>query len=227
MATVTHEPTEWTLADLYRRFGPIPFWRIRQAPAPGKATIADVVRIHDHEDRLCELVDGILVEKAVGAYESLLACVMIRILGNFVEFRKLGVILGEAGMMEIAPDLVRIPDVSFISWDRLPRRTFPRNPIPRLVPDLAIEVLSKSNSKEEMDQKLDDYFAAGVRLVWFVEPLKRTVRVFLSRHESRLLRESQTLDGGDVLPGLTLPIREIFAVPTEEEKAGPATPKRP
>lgn len=225
MATVTRKRTEWTLADLYHRFGSIPFWRIRQSPAPGTATIEDVVRIHDHEDRICELVDGILVEKVMGFYESILAVTLAALLKNFVDRHKLGVVAGEAGMIEIAPDLVRIPDVSFLSWDRFPSRRVPTKPVPRLVPDLAIEVLSKSNSKKEMDEKLDDYFAAGVRLVWFVEPLKRTVRIFPSRHESRLLRESQTLDGGDVLPGLALPIREIFAVPIENEEK-PAPRKR-
>jgi len=65
--------TEWTVADLQRRFGPIPFSRIRQNPAPGTATEDDVLWLNDHEDRLCELVDGILVEKTVGLEESWLA----------------------------------------------------------------------------------------------------------------------------------------------------------
>ena len=65
---------EWTVADLQRRFGPIPFRRIRQNPPPGSGTVADVIRLNDHEDRLYELVDGILVEKTVGLEESWLAC---------------------------------------------------------------------------------------------------------------------------------------------------------
>ena len=63
----------WTVADLYRRFGPIPFERIRQNPPPGCGTVDDVVRLNDHEDRLYELVDGILVEKTVGYEESFIA----------------------------------------------------------------------------------------------------------------------------------------------------------
>src|SRR5689334_10015117 len=78
MATTPAAPAQsrrktWTVADLHRRFGPIAFERIRQEPAPGTATVADAVRIHDHEARLYELVDGILVEKAVGFWESSLA----------------------------------------------------------------------------------------------------------------------------------------------------------
>ncbi len=210
MATSTRPETEWTVADLYRRFGPIPAWRIRQIPPPGTATVADVAEIHDREKRACELIDGILVEKAVGLYESLIACAIIEMLRAFIIPRKLGAVSGESGMMEIAPDLVRIPDVSFISWDRFPNRRVSRDPVPRLVPDLAVEVLSKGNTKKEMDEKLDDYFATGVRLVWLVDPVKRTVRVYTGRHESRLLRENHTLDGGDVLPGLEIIIRSIF-----------------
>ena len=63
----------WTVADLYRRFGPIPFERIRQNPPPGCGTVDDVIRLNDHEDRLYELVDGILVEKTVGLEESCIA----------------------------------------------------------------------------------------------------------------------------------------------------------
>ena len=60
----------WTVADLHRKFGPIPFERIRQDPPPGRGTVEDVDRLNNHEDRLYELVDGILVEKTVGFEES-------------------------------------------------------------------------------------------------------------------------------------------------------------
>ena len=80
----------WTVADLYRRFGPIPFERIRQNPPPGSGTVDDVVRLNDHEDRLYELVDGILVEKTVGLEESIIAGFILTILNNFVLPRGLG-----------------------------------------------------------------------------------------------------------------------------------------
>ena len=87
MATVHTPPKSphktWTVADLYRRFGPIPFERIRQNPAPGHGTVDDVVRLSDHEDRLYELVDGILVEKTVGFEESCIAMKIGRLLGTF------------------------------------------------------------------------------------------------------------------------------------------------
>jgi len=72
-------------------------------------------------------------------------------------------------------------------------------------------VLSEGNTPKEMRRKLDEYFRAGVRLVWYVDPKKRTVRVYTARDRSTLLRDNQSLDGGDVLPGFALSIREWFA----------------
>ena len=108
------------------------------------------------------------------------------------------------------PGQVRYPDLSFVRWDRLPNREIPEEAIPDLVPDLAIEILSKGNTKGEMDRKLRDYFIAGVRLVWYVNPVRRSVRVYIAPDQSKLFGEDDTLDGGDVLPGLALPVRKLF-----------------
>ena len=86
-------PAVWTAADLVERFGPIPLDRVRHDPAPGTATEDHVVEIHDREDRLYELVDGVLVEKTVGIYESYLAAFLVRLIGNFVEENDLGIVL--------------------------------------------------------------------------------------------------------------------------------------
>lgn len=93
---------ELSLIDLSLRFGPMPAWRIRTNPPPGRATEADVLRIHNEENRLCELVDGILVEKDVGYEESVIAGRLLTALNNFVIPRKLGLVTGEGGMMKIA-----------------------------------------------------------------------------------------------------------------------------
>ena len=127
---------------------------------------------------------------------------------------RLGIVLGEAGMMRLAPGLVRIPDVSFVSWDRLPERRVPREPIPDLVPDLAVEVISRHNTRQEMDRKLQDYFTAGVRLVWYVyHTPRREVWVYVSPTEYTVVREDETLDGGAVLPGFQLALADLFAEP--------------
>src|SRR5215475_6920596 len=111
-----------TLADLLEHLGGISPNRVRFRPVPGAATEDDMLAIHDREGRLYELVDGVLVEKAMGLRESYLAIVLSTILWNFVQLRNLGLVTGEAGMMRLMSGLVRIPDVAFISWTRLPHQ---------------------------------------------------------------------------------------------------------
>src|SRR3954464_9941004 len=116
MAALTSSATtDWTVADLLDRFGPIPIRRIRQVPAPGTATERDAVEIRDRERRLFELVDGVLVEKAMGVQESYLAVLIAGLLAEFAARGDLGMVLGADGMARLAPGLVRIPDVSFIA----------------------------------------------------------------------------------------------------------------
>jgi Uma2 family endonuclease len=200
-----------TLADLIDRLGGIPLDRVRARPAPGTATEADVVEVELRENRLCELVDGVLVEKAVGYQESLLALALALHLRGFVDPRNLGLVSGADGMMRLFPGLVRIPDVAFVSWDRVPGRRVPREPIAGFAPDLAVEVLSRSNTPAEMARKRQEYFASGVRLVWLVDPVARTVTVFTGPDRSKALGAADTLDGSDVLPGFALPVGDLFA----------------
>ena len=200
-----------TVADLLAYLGDIPPARIRLHPPPGTATEQDVLDVQARTDRLCELVDGVLVEKAMGFRESFLAIALSAILWGFVKPRKLGVVTGEDGMVRLASGLVRIPDVAFVSWERLPGRRIPSAPIPALAPDLAVEVLSPGNTPGEMARKRQEYFAAGVKLVWIVDPVARTVAVYTEPEQSTVWQEDQTLAGDPVLPGFTLPLRELFA----------------
>jgi Uma2 family endonuclease len=207
-STVTIE----TLADLLEQLGGIAPERVRFHPAPGTATEEDVLAIRNSpERRLCELVDGVLVEKAMGLRESFLAVALAAILLNFVRPRRLGIVTGADGMMRLVSGLVRIPDVAFISWDRLPNRRVPSEPIPNVAPDLAVEVLSAGNTPGEMARKRQDYFAAGVHLVWQVDPRTRTVEVVTAHDQSTIRHETHILDGGTVLPGFTVPLQELFA----------------
>jgi Uma2 family endonuclease len=202
-----------TLADLLEQLGGIDPGRVRVSPPPGRAREKDVIALHDHEDRLCELVDGVLVEKVMSTYEALLASWLLYHVWAFLDQHDLGIALGADGMLRLKPKLVRIPDISFISWDRLPSRELPDQPIARLVPDLAVEVLSKGNTKGEMERKLHEYFDAGVSLVWFVQPKTCTVDVYTTPTKVRRLRRDQTLEGGEVLPGFTLPLQKLFNPP--------------
>lgn len=204
--------TDMTLADLLQRFGPMPAARIRYDPPPGTATEQDVIAL-EAQERLFELVDGILVEKAVGFYESFLAIRLARFLSEFVERHNLGIVAGADGMLRLAPGLVRIPDVSFISWSRLPQGQIPRQPIPDLVPDLVVEVLNEGNTPREMEQKLQEYFTAGTRLVWYVVPPRQEVHVYTAPVQCAVLSIDQDLQGDPVLPGFVLAIRQLFAEP--------------
>jgi len=217
-APVAPAETYQTFADVLRRLGNVPPHRVRLNPPPGTATEQDVATIFEYEQRRFELVDGVLVEKVMGYEESQLAALLVYHLIDFVRRHDIGKVAGEAGATRLFPGLVRIPDASFVSWARYPKGKRKRGAIPNLVPDLAVEVLSKGNTRGEMARKLHDYFEAGVRLVWYVDPKKRTVQVFTAVDRSVTLRADQTLDGGDVLPGFTLAIREWFA---EAERQGP------
>jgi Uma2 family endonuclease len=124
------------LARLCHDLGDIPLERIRRVPAPGSATEADLIAAMDRDDLACELVDGTLVEKAVGYYESMVAVALIRVLGDFVERHDLGLLMGEAATLRLWPGLVRMPDVSFVSWSHFPERELPAEPAQDLAPDL-------------------------------------------------------------------------------------------
>jgi Uma2 family endonuclease len=200
-----------TVADLLERLGNIPPNRVRMRPWPGTATEADWLALAArHDGKLYELVDGVLVEKAMGLNESGLALALGSLLRAFVVPRNLGMVTGPDGGMRLAGP-VRLPDVSFISWDRLPGRRRPTAPVPDVAPDLAVEVLSASNTPAEMERKRGEYFRAGVRLVWIADPGSRTVDVYTSPDQVTRLTEADTLDGGAVLPGFALSLRDWFA----------------
>jgi len=201
------------LADLLERLGHVPPERIRLHPPLGTATEADVLAaLEAPRKRICELIDGVLVEKAMGYTESVLASYLIQLLNAFVRPENLGLVTAPDGTVRLWAGRVRIPDVAFFSWDRLPGRQRPREPIPTLAPDLAVEILSRSNTPAEMRRKREDYFTVGVLLVWEVDPDTRTVHVYLTPEpDAAVLTEADTLDGGAVLPGFRLPLGELFA----------------
>ena len=211
-------PAYETVADLLEQLGGIPASRVRWVPTPGTATEADAIGAEQRFGRLCELVDGTLVEKPVGFYESALAGVILELIRVFVRPRRLGVVVGEQGMMRVVPGQVRMPDVAFTSWARLPP-TYPRDPAPRVSPDLAVEVLSPTNTPAEMARKRAEYVAGGTRLVWVLDPPTRTFTVHTPDREPVEVGPDGTLDGGDVLPGFTLSVADLFA-----EAERPPTP---
>jgi Uma2 family endonuclease len=211
MSTAMPSTEPETFGELLEQLGGISPHRVRLRPAPGSATEKDLLDILNRTNRPCELVDGVLVEKVMGYPESTLACQLIKLLGIFLDQHDLGNLAGMDGTMRLMPKLVRIPDVSFVRWEKLPSRQLPMEPIPDLVPDLVVEILSEGNTRGEMDRKLREYFLAGVSLVWFVDRNTRTVKVYESPEDFRIFTENETIDGGSVLPGLSLSVEDFFA----------------
>jgi len=200
-----------TLADLLDRLGGIPPRRVRFHPAPGTATESDLVAsMSAPSQATCELVDGVLVEKAMGFPESVLAGAILARLRAVVLPANLGLVSGADGTMRLFPGLVRAPDVAYTSWDRVPGRRLPADPVAGFAPDQAVEVLSRGNTAAEMVRKRREYFQAGVRLVWLVDPASRTVTVFDGAELGRVFDAAGVLDGGDLLPGFQLPLAELF-----------------
>jgi len=195
--------------EVLNELGGIAAHRVRREPAPGGATMADLVKANEN-GAICELVDATLVEKAMGWRESLIAVVLGGLLRDFVNSRNPGIVSGADGLMEILPSLAHGPDVAFTSWDRIPGGHVPPEAVSRIVPDLAVEVLSVGNTLMEMSRKRHEYFYAGVRMVWMVDPRERSVAVYTTINDYVILDESQTLTGLDVLPGLEIRLADIF-----------------
>jgi Uma2 family endonuclease len=197
------------------RAGQVALDRIFVDPAPGTATVEDAVTSKDKLGIGCELVNGILVAKPMGHYESHIAVLLSHLIYQYLDSHPIGVLYDAEAPYLLLPDNVRKPDVSFLSFGRMPGGKLPREAACSIAPDLAVEVLSPSNTAAEMDLKLKQYFASGVRLVWYIEPELKSARAFIAVDQYDDIPFDGTLRGGDVLPGFELPLAKLF------EKAGP------
>ncbi len=161
-------------------------------------------------DKRTELVRGqLVVREPPGFVHGVIVMKIGRRISEFVDAYGLGIVVAESGFtLERNPDTVRAPDVGFVQRDRVP------NPLPRgyveFAPDLALEVLSPGNRPGEMLAKIGDWLKAGARLVWIVDPIRRTARVYRADGTEALLTFEDSFDGEDVLPGLTLSLSAIL-----------------
>lgn len=172
-------------------------------------TLDEFARQADEASRM-ELVRGRLVREPTAGFEhGAMALHIGQRLREFVVREKLGLVVGaETGFVLFEdPPTVRAPDAAFVAEERLPEN---RTGYARLAPDLAVEVVSPSNTVTQMQDKVCDFLDAGTRMVWVIDPRRRTVMVYCSRPEIGLLTEDEELDGGDVLPGFRLPVAELF-----------------
>jgi Uma2 family endonuclease len=205
---IRFDPPMKSIGQLLRRLGDVPADRVRLDPAPGTATVADLLK---PENENCELVDGTLVEKPVGNEESFLGSWLNMVINQFVTAHNLGYCTGEQGFYELPGGTVRGPDVAFTSWDRLPGRRRTKQAIPLRTPNFVVEVLSPGNTRAEMDRKREEYFHGGVQLLWEIDPRKRTARVYTALDRFTDLTAADTLTGDPVLPGFTLPLAALCA----------------
>jgi Uma2 family endonuclease len=173
----------------------------------------------ENEDGLYEVVDGERRElEPMSALAVSLAAALLRYMANFVWEHKLGIAVPEMlFVLDAGHKLKRRPDVAFVSYAHWPDRTPPDTEAWNVVPDLAVEIVSPSNLAKEIDTKITDYFAAGVKLVWVVYPTSGRVYVHSSPKHVRVLGRDEELDGGDVLPGFRLPIAALYEALTKPD----------
>lgn len=179
-----------------------------------KMTLEEFEEYVATHDGRCELIDGeVQLMSPTNYRHGILVHRFSRAVGNFVADHDLGVVLaGEPGFIT-NPDpqkpSVRAPDVAFIRKERAPgRETRGFAPV---APDLCVEVLSPSDGASEVLRKVAMWLEFGARLVWVADDESRTVTAYGPGGRARVYRDTDTLDGGEVLPGFALPLRELFA----------------
>jgi Uma2 family endonuclease len=180
------------------------------SPAKRLSTADELLTMPDDGMRH-ELVDGeLLVFPPPGARHGRVQGVVYRLLSSYVEERGLGIVFVEVGfVLKRSPDMVRAPDVSFLPADRVPAAGLPDGYLDG-PPDLAVEVISPSDTLYEVEDKIAQYMAAGTRLAWVINPHRRTVAVHAPGAPVHVLAEDDTVDAADVVPEFRCAVREFM-----------------
>jgi Uma2 family endonuclease len=184
-----------------------------KVPGNGSSASLDAFPFAVPDDMLYEVVDGKIVEKIVGAYEGDIAGILYQFLGMFASTNRLGRAFIEVIFrIDQAKNLQRRPDVAFVNHARWPagRRPPKKVGVWDMVPDLAVEVVSPSNSASQVQEKMHEYFRAGVTAVWIIYPEQEEVYVYASPAQIQVLQVGQELDGRDLIPGFRLPVATLF-----------------
>lgn len=172
-------------------------------------TVEDVERLPDDEFRYA-LIRGMLYRMPpTKPRHGRITNIIGRLVGDFAAARDLGVVYDQSGfILARDPDVLLAPDLAFVRADRVPAD---EGAYPELAPDLAIEVISRSQRGPSIDEKIGLYLAAGTRLVGAVDPATRSVRVCRPDGSDRLLSDRDILTGDDVLPGFRIAVERLFA----------------
>lgn len=196
-----------TVADLLEDLGQIPAERIRLQPAPGTATELGLL-----QTRRCELIDGTLVERAMGFFESRLAFILGYLIEQYLKTNPIGfTTVGGDAYTRLEGVGIRIPDVAVYFWTQLPERKVPQVLVADTIPLLAVEVISPSNTRQEMVRKRREFLERGTELFWLVDPRKRTVEVASADGSETTLTIDETLSGEPILPGFRVKIADWFS----------------
>jgi len=159
-----------------------------------------------------EIINGELIDMGnSGALHGYVCSTLMILLGGYVRQQKLGAMLDSSTAFKMKNGNKRSPDIAFFAKERLQGIAVLPSGYLEGAPDLAVEVLSPGNTVEEIDDKLTEYFENGSRLVWVINPTQHYVLVYRSAQEpDRLLKEKDSLDGEEVIPGFTLAIADLF-----------------
>jgi Uma2 family endonuclease len=166
----------------------------------------------DHpSSRWCELIDGVPVEMSPPGFEATTtAGSVVWLLSAHVRPNHLGYVLTDPGVIvRRNPDAVRAPDAAFIRADRIPPTGMPQR-YSDIVPDLIVEVVSPGDRPAEIQTKIREWIEGGARLVWVIYPASKTVHVIRSLRDREVLGVDDRLEGGDVLPGFSCSVVELF-----------------
>ncbi|HWV25491.1 MAG TPA: Uma2 family endonuclease [Thermomicrobiales bacterium] len=161
-----------------------------------------------------ELVDGEVVEMpGAGALHGLILFALAQLLSDFVRRHNLGLVTpdGVAYLLRRDPDQIRIPDTSFVAWDLVPEDGAPEG-FWNGAPTLAIEVVSPNDRADDIQARVQDYLGAGSAQVWVLWPRTRSVSVYRPHTDTRQLGAEDALDGGDILPGFSVRVGDLFDV---------------
>ena len=174
-------------------------------------TLEEFLRMPEEDAYRVELVRGRIVREPLpGAAHGWLTGRLVERIGSYARERGLGIVVTETGfLLSVEPPTVRGPDLAFLARESLPSK-LPSSGFWRVAPDLAVEVVSPSNTAAEIREKVLEYLASGSRLVWVVDPATRSVSCYRSRRDISLLTEDDTLEGGEVLPGFRFSVAELF-----------------
>lgn len=167
--------------------------------------------LHPDIPERAELVRGVLVvREPPGFNHGAIVVRLASLLHDYVQSHNLGlVVAGDAGFhLASDPDTVRGADVAFVRRERLPDP--PPVAFAAFAPDLAVEILSPSDRPGAVLAKVADYLSGGTRLIWVIDPMRRTARIYHEDGAELVIGERDALDGGSVLPGFSCPLDSIF-----------------